>query len=113
MTVQDKDYAHALQQMCDTVFKSCNNGGNGIGNCNDESGNFQTRSTILDFVEQFPIIKEQCENSDPSDDNIIDVVMEINYELMGGSEYYYSRISESCVVTFSETDVEVDEVKFN
>ena len=111
ITVQDKEYAHAIKEMCDSVFKSCNNGDGGIGNCNDECGNSKTERIILDFVNKWPILKEHMK-ANPSDEDIIDFVMDLNYQLMGGTEWYYSRISESCVVTYSATDVLVEEVKF-
>lgn len=112
MTVQNKDYAQAIKAMCESVFKSCNNGDGGIGNCNDECGNGTTTNIILDFVNKWPIVKEQMESDNPTDEEIVDFVMELNGELMGYSEWYYSRISESCIVTYSSTDIAVEEVKF-
>ena len=50
---------------------------------------------VYDYVEDHPKISEKWH----------DAVMEINGDLMGYSEYYYSRVFESAKVLFSAEDV--------
>lgn len=106
LVVQDKEVAKTLKEMCDTVFQSENNGDGGIGN------GFNVRSDhgemMADFMRKHPAI---C-NGETEDDALIDICMEYNGKLLGYSEVYDSRISESCVVTFSDKDITVQEVQF-
>ena len=50
--------------------------------------------------------------SEMSRDNLIYKVMGLNHDLMGVSEYYYSRAYESAVLTYSPDDIFLEEIKF-
>jgi len=41
----------------------------------------------------------------------VDMAMDYNYGLMGGSEYYYSRIYESSVIYYTKEDLKCEVVK--
>ena len=105
---QSKEKAKAIKEMCDTIFKSQSNGAGGIGNCGDIDSH---RELIVDFMKDHPVLSDHIPN--PTDEQLMDVCMELNYDLMGGSEWYGSRVCESCKVTFSEVDVETKEVTFD
>lgn len=107
-TYQSKELVEAIVKMCKTLFASCNNGDGGIGNTNEyETDN--ARKTIISYMKANPILYD---NKKLSDAKLIDACMNYNYSLMGSSEYYYSRVFESLVVTYSDKDIEVEEVKF-
>jgi hypothetical protein len=40
-----------------------------------------------------------------SDEKSFDLFVELNYELLGGSEWYGSRVCESVEITYSPEDV--------
>lgn len=106
MTVEDKDYALAILQMCKDIFTSRYNGKNaGIGNTMDNDYE-KARNIIINYIADKPIITKG--ETDP--DVIVDMVMDINYELMGSSEHYYSRVFESGVVYYTPEDIIVDEI---
>ena len=107
MTVKSKEEATAIVNMCKTLFKSCNNGKGGIGNTNEGDEN-TADETILNYVKSNP---EILFGKTMTDEQIIEHVMNYSCELMGSSEYYYSRVFESCDVVYSESDVYSEKVK--
>jgi len=109
MTFNDKDVALAVLDMCKSIFVSCNNGVGGIGNMMDDE--YELASPImLEYMKNHPKV---CESFDPEkwsfdktkDEDLVGMCSELNYALMGGSEYYYSRVFESGVITYSPEDV--------
>jgi len=102
MIVDDKEYALAILQMCKDIFDS----GSGIGNACGGTEEAQAPKTILEYVSDKPIITKG--ETDP--DTIVDMVMDINYELMGSSEYYYSRVFERGYVFYSPMDVKFEKL---
>jgi hypothetical protein len=107
ITVQDKEEAKAIKELCDIIFKSENNGDGGIGNSFSLENDH--KEMIVEFMKERPAL---CDGS-TDDDELFDKCMKYNYQLMGSSEDFDSRISESCVVTYSDKDIEVVEVNFN
>lgn len=105
MTVDNKEYALAILDMCKTVFASCNNGKGGIGNMNGGESD-GAPDIIMNYLVNYPIIKKGRTDQD----EIIDMVMDINYELMGSTEWYYSRVFEKGIIFYSPEDVEVEEI---
>lgn len=108
MTFESKELAVAVAKMCSTIFKSCNNGDGGIGNMSDGEDE-SAHGIILPYMKAHP---ELYPDENPSDDELIDICMDYNSNLMGGSEYYYSRVFESCSLTYSPEDVFLEEIKF-
>jgi len=97
ITVDDKDYALAVLDMCKTIF----NDEDGIGNMIGDEETDEAPGIILNYLEGCPLIKK-----DTIDTNIlIDRVMDINYSLMGSSEYYYSRVFENGSIVYSPEDI--------
>lgn len=136
MVIESEDETKAVVEMCKTIFKSCNNGDGGIGNmC--EGGEEGAKLIIVDFMIKHPIlidksfleenselknlinlkdeeaIEEAIEDLDDSIlEELVDTCMHYNNQLMGGSEYYYSRVCEKVDVTYSDIDVFSQEVNF-
>lgn len=106
MTVDSREKAEAIYKLCTTVFISSNNGKGGIGNL-DEDSNDKGDKIIIKFMKQYPILwEEYIQEIFDIDEQMIGVCMELyNYELMGCSEGYYSRVCESCTVTYSPEDI--------
>jgi len=109
MTVESKEMAKAISEMCNTVFLSSNNGEGGIGNLMYDQ-DVHAEEIIIPFMESHP---DLYNNENKTDEQLVEICMNINYELMGGSECYYSRICEKCIVTYSPEDINVEEVNFN
>lgn len=109
ITIEDKDEAIKIAKMAQKLFVSCNNDEGGIGNTN-EGHEEEANQTIIDYLNKYPNFFEN--QSEMSDDELIDKIMEINYSLMGGSEWYYSRVLESIKVTYSPEDIHLEIIKF-
>jgi len=62
-------------------------------------------SRVLEFASDF------AEDNEEYFSSVIDDAMELNYNLLGGSEYYYSRVYESSTLTYSPEDIYVEEVE--
>lgn len=109
ITVDNIEEAKAISEMCETIFISCNNGESGIGNMMDDEGD-DAKEVILPFMKENPVLWEGKKN--PSDEELIGICMEINYNLMGGSECYFSRVMERCDVTYSKEDIFLEIINF-
>lgn len=107
ITVESKDKAAAIAKMCRTLFKSHNNGEGGIGNMGEDERR-DAKKLIVPFMKDNPVLYD---HKTLKDDELVDICMDINTNLMGYSEYYYSRVCESVIITFSDKDIEVEEVK--
>ena len=109
VTYDNKELAIEVARMCTTLFISCHNGNNGIGNTNegDEKG---AQEKVLKYMQEHPIL---WENDEVIDDDLVGYCMEVyNYELLDGSEWYYSRICESVTLTYSKEDIYLEEIEF-
>jgi hypothetical protein len=105
-TYDDKEYALAVLQLCKKVFASCNNGDGGVGNMND--GSYEGASEIiLKYVTENPTVLQG--ETDP--ERFVDIVMDINYYLMGSCEYYYSRVFDNGFVFYSPEDVKCEKIE--
>lgn len=144
-TYSTKEEALLVKKMCNTLFKSSNNGEAGIGNLMDTDEE-QAKPIIIEYLSKNPEIfefsnnlisplelEEEIRESFP-DENIgeewieyihdyIDVknkslgedwvnfALDYNYSLLGGSEYYYSRIVEKVSVFYAPEDVYLEEIE--
>ncbi len=109
LVLEDKDRAFAIAKMAKELFKSGSNSGEGIGNTN-EGDESKANKKILSYLENNP---NTFTNQDVMDeDELIGICMGYNYRLLGGSEWYYSRVLEKITLTYSETDINVEEIKF-
>jgi hypothetical protein len=107
--IENKEEAIKIAKMAQTLFISCNNGDGGIGNTN-EGYEDEAKQIILEYLNKYPDFFEN--QSQMTDEELIDEIMEINYNLMGGSEYYYSRVLESIQITHSPEDIYLEVIKF-
>lgn len=106
ITVDDKDYALAILQMCKDIFVSCNNGDGGIGNANGGQGEEKAIDTVIKYGSDKPLINKG--ETDP--DSIHDIIMDLNYVLMGSSEYYYSRVFDNGFIYYSPVDINLQKI---
>ena len=97
-TYQDKTYAKNIKKLCLELFLSKNNSEYGIGNTTPDDNSYQ--ETILSYLEENPDII-----AGETNDEKIDNVMDINYDLLGDSEYYISRVCDSAIITYSPEDL--------
>lgn len=97
-TVSTVEEARALSTICTELFASSSNNGGGIGNiCADEG---LAESVIVKYIDDNPdIVKYLGEDCD------YECISDFNYEVLGVSEYYSSRVCESVVITYLPDDV--------
>lgn len=105
---ESRELALAVKCLCETVFKSYNNGDGGIGNSIGSDEEEKANIIIVNYFRTHSELYPHMLN--PTDDELIDFCMDLNYELMGGSEYYYSRVFESCSLTYSKEDIYLEEI---
>jgi hypothetical protein len=96
MVVQDIEEARALRDLCNMSSTGKNHRG-GLGNC-QELEDFKPK--IVDFMKSNPVL-----GTYKSDEKSFDLFGELNYELLGSSEWYGSRVCESVEITYSPEDV--------
>lgn len=106
LTFESKEKAIAVHQLCKNVFISRYKGG--IGN-SDEDERFD--ELIIGYMRENPNL--YLDNSNPSDEDLINICMRFNYDLLGSSEGYYSRVFESAKLYYSKEDVYLDEIELN
>lgn len=94
LTVQNKEYALAVLKICQDIFVSCSNGG--IGNTTNED----FVDIILDYVKDKPILVNE-----DNPDAVIDIIMDLNFDIMGISEFYISRVFDNGYITYSDSDI--------
>lgn len=118
ITVKTKEEAKMIHQICTTLFKSCNNGANGVGNSTDRERDFavieyyeENKDTLT--YEPFIELNAIMEVGDyESEDLIFDFFLDFAAVLMGSSDFYDFRVCESVTVTYSPEDVYLEEIKF-
>lgn len=110
MTVDTKEQAQAIHKMCTTLFLSRNKGG--IGNLMSDDYS-EAEELIVPFMKNNLCLLEKYDVPyDADNKTLINICNEYNYALMGGSECYYSRVCESCTVTYSPEDIFLEEITF-
>lgn len=109
VTVEDKNLAIALVNMCKVLFTSINRSKTGIGNTT-EYEEIEAKERILDYMSKNPIL---C-NGETEEEKLITICMGWNYKLLGESAYYYSRVYENVTITYSKEDqyIYLEEVTF-
>lgn len=107
MVVDSIEIAETIYRMCTELFISRGKGG--IGNMGDRDER-RANGLIIDFMKKHSILY----NDDLviTDDDMVDICMDYNCELMGGSEYYYSRVMERCTIVYSPEDIYLEEITF-
>ena len=108
-----KEEALAVKNLCENIFLSSNNNiEGGIGNLMEDEG-AEAKLIIMHYLANNTyLIKdiESFETNESYEDECIDLVMDYNYNLMGSSEYYYSRVLDSYSLYYSKEDVFLEEV---
>lgn len=111
ITVDSKDKAKAYYDMMQ-LCKSENNqpkGGIGLGNSSELSK--KQIEAIIDFLKRNPILLGD-DIGTVEEEHLVDFFSELTWDLLGGSEWYMFRVMESCIITYSNEDVFLEEVKF-
>jgi len=103
VTVDSEDKALALKEMCDELFNSYHSCDKGISNDCKEELEDKDEKIILEFMEQHPCLHKKGED-------LIDTFRGYADDLIGYSEWYTFRVSESCSVEYSPEDVFVESV---
>jgi len=98
MTVGNKDYALAVFDMCKVLFNDDYD--IGIGNMVDGE-NDEASSKIIAYVSDKPIITKGAKTNTEK----VDLVLDINCDLLGPSDFYISRVFESGSIVYSPKDV--------
>ena len=70
----------------------------------------EAKEIIVEYMKSHPEIYPGETN--PSDKTLIEICMEYNNNLLGGSEFYFSRVLESATLTFSPEDVFLEKIDF-
>lgn len=65
---------------------------------------------ILSWFDQYPKIKSLLNYK--NNQNLINFVMEWNHKLLGCSEYYYSRVCEKIEISYSDKNIDVEDILF-
>ena len=105
MVFDNENEALAVRTMCEELFCSGSNQGTGIGNMRDSDYD-RTIIIINKYIENHPEVVEVCLLQSSYDlDNIVDMVMDYNYDLLGSSEDYCSRVCESAELYYSDKDI--------
>lgn len=114
ITVDTKEEAKMYYDMMQ-LFQSKNNQSKEVVKLGNvyEYGDFSSKQldVIYKFVEENPALLKDEDIGSANDDQIVDWFMDIAYNLLGGGEFY-SRVMESCTVTYSPEDVFLEEIKF-
>ena len=106
LTIEDKEQATKTAKLIRELFCSAQNGETGIGNlCEDELD--IAEEIILDYLEENDVFEDQ-ENM--TDKQKIKAVMNINYSVLGGCEWYVSRVFESMEIYYSPDPIFVETV---
>jgi len=100
ITVQSKEYAQSILKMCKSLFNDSNNNKNCVGNMS-ESNFVVAHRIVLEYAFKNPLIVSKC----TSDKEIIDSIMDINFDLLGDSEYYFSRVFDNGKILYSPEDI--------
>ena len=94
--------AKAVYKLCTTVFEE-------IGNTMEVHN---AKDIIVPFMKDHPELYEYNTNIKTDYDLVMHCMNKYNFGLMGGSEYYYSRVCESCTVTYSPEDIFAEVINF-
>lgn len=95
MTVDTEEEARKIKKICQTLFRSCNNGEGGIGNAMDG----ESEDVIEEYIEDHPEMALTVE-----------YISNLANRLMGGSEWYDYRVCESVKVTYLSEDIFAEEL---
>ena len=104
-TKQEAKVYYDMMQLC----KSKNNQPTGVIKLgNSIEFNCKQEELIIDFMRN----NNLCQPDD-NDDDLIEWFMDLARDLVGSSEFYKCRVMESCYVTYSDTDIYLEEINFN
>lgn len=88
--------------MAENLWKSVNDNGEGIGNMHQDYELDDYEKRVENYFGKNPVLQQiKGEYFDESD---------YNYALMGGSEYYLSRVCEKVTVYYSDEDIYLVEI---
>lgn len=113
ITVDTLKEAKLIHKLCTTVFTSRNNSFyKGIGNLMEDNHE-KVKDIIVPFMKEHPELYENDKDNIKDDDDLAYYCMDVyNEPLLGCSQYYYSRVCESCTVTYSAEDIFVEKIIF-
>lgn len=117
----DGDNYNTITKTVDTIEEAkvwwnmmqlCSNGSETLGNSYGEFSRKQQKIAI-DFMNENRSILIPLEDRIVDDEMLVDWFCDLAGELLGHSEYYACRVMDSCKVTYSPVDIEVEDVKFS
>jgi len=103
-SVSTIEEAKGIKRMCEILFKSEHSGDLAIANdCGASISDYEDE--ILEFMSNDKWFNTVHES------NVISVVEDLAYQLMGSSEDYNCRVCESCTIYNIKEDVYLDKVE--
>lgn len=106
-SIEEAESLYKLMQLC----KSKNSGNRtGLGNTTDDNFNERQIETIVNFFQENTILLKDSNIKEEND--YINLFYDLTYDTLGSSEYYLCRVMESCTVTYSPSDIYLEEIKF-
>ena len=107
MTVSSIETAKAIKHLCETVFVSKHDNLT-IGNKMEEDY-LKCYEIVKTYLLSNPLLVPDDVNIKTIDvGNLWDSISHYNYDLLDSSEYYFSRVCESCIIYYSPEDVFAD-----
>lgn len=117
IVVDTIEMAESIQKMCKTLFCSCNNGKNGIGNSSDL--NQKIKNKISSFFKENPILlpdefltELQSLEEDDEEEYYLSVCEHWKSELLGYSDFYYCRVASTVEIFYSDKDIFLEQITF-
>lgn len=104
-SIEEAESLYKLMMLC----KSKNNvDERGLGNTTTSKFNEDQIDMIVDFFEKNTTLI----NGDINEHKCIALFYDLTDQLLGSSEYYLCRVMESCSVTYSPSDIYLEEINF-
>jgi hypothetical protein len=110
-TYDTAEKALCVKKLCNELFSCYHSGAEiGIGNICDDYEMARDR-TLVYLKKNLNVLKLFATRADielKDEETLVQIVMNINFDLLGGSDVYNSRICERCEVSYSAEDIHVE-----
>lgn len=102
----------ATLEVCKNLFGMGESSPYDISNCGHNSCKDYT-DTVKEFFDEHKDIKKyfEIEGRELSDNDLVTIIQDLGYDLMGSSEYYDFRVCESISILYTPVDIMMEEIK--